>query len=147
MSALRNFFFGATINARSTDFGLLLLRMMVGLALALAHGRGKFPPSERFIQGAAKMGFPLPELFAWAAASGEFLGGLFLAIGLMTRPSAFLILATMGTAFFLVHGSDPFGDKEKAFLYGAAALLFLFSGAGRYSLDALINRGRTRRPR
>ena len=56
------------------DAGLLILRVFAGLSLALAHGLGKLPPSDRFIAGAAEMGFPLPALFAWAAALPESLG-------------------------------------------------------------------------
>ena len=138
MNALRSFLVGTTINARSTDLGLLFLRVFSGLALALAHGRGKFPPSQRFVENTEKMGFPLPEVFAWAAAGAELIGGVLLAIGLLTRPSATLIVATMATAAYLGHAGDPFGAKEKALLFGVVALLFLFSGAGRFSLDAFI---------
>ena len=144
MSALRNLLLGTTVNARSTDLGLLLLRVFTGLALALAHGRGKFPPSPRFIDGVAKMGFPLPEVFAWAAAGAELIGGVLLAIGLLTRPSSALIAMTLGTAAFIRHANDPFGGKEKALLFLAIAILFLLAGAGRYSVDALIRGGKRR---
>ena len=142
MTTVRNFLVGTTTNARSTDLGLLLLRVFTGLALALAHGRGKFPPSPRFIEGVERMGFPMPELFAWAAASAELIGGALLVVGLLTRPSAFFILLTMATAGFIRHAPDPFSGKEKAFLFGVVAVLFLLAGAGRYSLDALFRRGR-----
>jgi putative oxidoreductase len=142
MTPLRNFFIGTTINNRSTDFGLLLLRVAAGLAMALAHGRGKFPPGAQMVEGVAGLGFPMPEVFAWAAASAEFIGGFLLAIGLLTRPAALTMLATMATAFFLAHAKDPFGVKELAFLFGAIALLYVFSGAGRYSVDSLLNRKR-----
>ena len=121
------------------DAGLLVLRVFVGLGLALGHGMGKMPPSERFIGGVAGMGFPAPALFGWAAGLAEFAGGLLLALGLLTRPSAFFILPTMLVAAFLREGPS-FGDKEKALLYAAAAVLFVLAGAGRYSLDALIRR-------
>ena len=55
-----------------SDVGLLGLRLFAGLALAFAHGRGKLPPSERFIAGAGDLGFPVPIVFAWAAALSEF---------------------------------------------------------------------------
>ena len=63
------------------DLGLLLVRLAFGLAMALAHGLGKFPPSEKFIAGAASLGFPAPELFAWLAVIGELVGGFAIAIG------------------------------------------------------------------
>ena len=58
--------------------------------------------------------------------------------GLLTRPAAFFLLFTMGVAFFLQHGGAPFGEREMAFLYGAFSLTLLLTGAGRFSLDALL---------
>ncbi len=127
------------------DAGLLVLRLMAGLTLAFAHGLGKIPPSPGFVEATAALGFPLPSLFAWAAGLAEFAGGLCLAVGLLTRPAAFFVLFTMGVAFFLQHGADPFSAKELAFLYGAVALGLLLTGAGRFSLDARL-RGRIERP-
>lgn len=126
------------------DLGLLVLRLMAGLALAFAHGTGKIPPSPGFVEATANLGFPLPGLFAWAAGLAEFAGGLCLAVGLLTRPAAFFVLFTMGVAFFLQHAPDPFSAKEKAFLFGAIALTLMLTGAGRFSLDALL-RNRFRR--
>jgi putative oxidoreductase len=41
--------FGYEVNSRRTDAGLLILRVFSGLALALAHGWGKVPPSPGFV--------------------------------------------------------------------------------------------------
>ena len=122
------------------DIAFLLLRVLAGLALAYFHGLGKVPPSPGFVEGVAAMGLPLPVVFAWAAGLAELVGGVLLAVGLLTRPASFFILVTMGVAFFLRHADDPFLDKEKAYLYGAIALFFLLAGAGRFSLDRLMRR-------
>jgi putative oxidoreductase len=120
------------------DVGLLILRLMAGFALAFAHGINKMPPSEGFIGAVDALGFPFPAFFAWAAGVAEFAGGLCLAVGLLTRPSALLIAFTMAVAFFLQHAGDPFGDKEKAFLFGGIALFYLLAGAGRFSVDSIF---------
>ena len=41
-------------------------------------------------------------------------------------------------AVFVQHAADPFGKKELALLYLVPALTLLFTGAGRFSLDAQI---------
>lgn len=133
---------GAAAVSPANDLGLLLLRVIAGASLALAHGLGKVPPSERFIGRVAEMGLPAPELFAWVAATAEFGGGILLVLGLLTRPAAFLICGTMVIVALLAHAGDPFGDREKAVLFGAIGLLFLLAGPGRYSLDAWIGRAR-----
>lgn len=136
----RSLLFGTGDTSRATDLGLLVLRLGLGLSLALAHGLGKLPPSDGFIQGTGAMGFPLPVVFAWAAALSEFLGGLLIAVGLVTRPAAFFVACTMATAFFIGHAGDAFGDREKAFLFFVGALALLTSGAGRYALDRFFRR-------
>lgn len=123
------------------NLALLFLRVTLGLTMAFAHGLGKLPVQEGFVQGVAAMGFPMPVVFAWAAALAEFLGGLFIALGLATRISSFMWIGTMGVAAFITHAADPFRVKELAFIYLFAGIFFLISGAGRYSIDGAINRG------
>jgi putative oxidoreductase len=138
---MRNFFFGgAGGGSKMADAGLLLLRLVAGLGLAFGHGIGKIPPSSGFIENVSRLGFPEPEVFAWAAAASEFLGGLLLAAGFLTRPATIAIAFTMGTAAFRQNLGEPFTSKEKALLYMTIAVCFLLAGAGRYAVDALIRR-------
>jgi putative oxidoreductase len=133
-------FGGSASTSWMGETALGALRIFSGLALALAHGWGKLPVSADFVQFVARMGFPLPVLFAWSAALSEFVGGLLLAAGLCTRPAAFFVAVTMSVAAFIVHADDPFVRKEPALLFLMVALTFLFYGAGRVSVDALIRR-------
>lgn len=138
---MKRFLFGGAGGADAvSDAGLLLLRLFAGLALALAHGMGKIPPSPGFVGSVGAMGFPAPEAFAWASALAEFGGGLLLAMGLLTRPASLVIAFNMAVAAFLRHGDDPFGGKEKALLFLVVAVCFLLTGPGRFSLDRLLNR-------
>ncbi len=133
-------FGGEDFQSVTANTGLLLLRIYTGLSLALAHGIHKTPPSEGFIAGVEKLGFPAPDFFAWAAGLSEFAGGILLALGLLTRPSAFFICFTMSVAAFIRHSADPFGAKEKALLFAMIALFFLLTGAGKFAIDAVIRR-------
>lgn len=126
----------------SGDLGLFSLRVFAGSALALAHGIGKLPPSAGFVGGVEGMGFPAPTLFAWAAALAESVGGLLMAIGLLTRPAAFFVLVNMLVASFLMQAGDPFLERELALLYAAVAFLYMLAGPGRISVDALLARDR-----
>ena len=134
----RTLLFGSGETSQATDVGLLVLRLGIGLTMALAHGLGKIPPSDGFVQATAGMGFPLPVVFAWAAALSEFLGGLLIAVGFLTRPAAVALAFTMAVARFVQHGADPFGDGELALVYLVAALALVFTGAGRYALDRVL---------
>jgi putative oxidoreductase len=146
------------------DIALLVLRS-TGLLLALGHGWGKVVSlstggGDRFIQGVAGMGFPLPVLFAWAAALAELVGGLCVALGLGTRVAAGFAAFTMAVAAFVRHkaharllvwaglasASDEtlkaWGNPELALVYLAIFASIALAGGGRLALDSLLGRKR-----
>lgn len=134
----RFLFSGTPAGSWIAEAGTLALRVFAGVSLALTHGFPMLPPSEGFIGNVGNLGFPMPTAFAWAAKLSEFVGGVLLALGLLTRPAAFLIVCTMATAAFIHHAPDPFARKEMALLYFAIAVMFLLKGAGVWSMDRLI---------
>lgn len=138
---LRSILFGGyALPSLRADVGDLILRGVAGLSLAFAHGYGKLAAErfQGFTGGVEKLGFPAPSFFAGAAVFAELVGGILLAVGLLTRPAAFLIACTMAVAAFLRHAPDPFNVKELAFLYLAISLCYLLRGAGRLSADHVI---------
>lgn len=133
-------FGGETGLSPLANAGVTLLRIFAGVSLALAHGFGKLPPSEGFIDGTAKMGFPMPMFFAWVGALTESFGALFLALGFLTRLSSLLIVIFMLVALIGVHGADPYQKQELAFLYLFIALAFLLKGSGDWSIDSFLRK-------
>ncbi len=126
------------------DLGLAIARIGAGAMLAV-HGWGKIPVSEGFITGIAKMGFPAPTAFAWASALTEFAGAILLALGLMTRPVALALTFNMTVAAFIALKDAPWVTpmtggpaKEMALLYLLIFLIFVFTGAGRFSADRVL---------
>ena len=120
-------------------FGLLWLRFFMGAGIAY-HGYGKIfgGMMPRFTQGVAQMGFPTPELFAWAAALSEFMGGIFIIIGFLTRPAAFFVFFTMSVAAFITHSADPLNVKEMALAYWVMASALMLTGPGKFSIDRRV---------
>ncbi|MBV9079633.1 MAG: DoxX family protein [Elusimicrobia bacterium] len=118
------------------SLGLFWLRVIVGFSIA-SHGYGKVFGGHiaEFAKGVGAMGFPVPIVFAWAAALSELLGGILIAFGLRIRYAAFFVFFTMSVAIFIHHAPDPFKVKELAVLYWAAAGALMLTGAGRYALD------------
>ena len=131
---------GEEIKSRTLNIAMTILRVFAGLGMSFGHGMGKIPVSDRFIEGVANLGRPFPSFFAWAAAISEFLGGILLALGLLTRPSALFLSITMFVAAFLRHADDPFSGKEKALLYMFVFILFLLTGSGEYGTDHVLRR-------
>lgn len=131
-------FSGTTPASVAGDVSLTVLRVVTGGGMAYLHGLGKVPPSEGFIGFVGKIGFPIPELFAWGAGLAELVCGITLAVGFATKASAAFIFATMLVAIFGAHGGDPLSEKELAIMYAAALLPFLVMGSGRYAIDRFI---------
>ena len=82
----------------------------------------------------------------WVAGGLEFFGGLLLLIGLFTRPVAFILAGQMAVAYFMAHapgGFWPLQNKgELAVLYCFVFLFLAAAGAGVWSVDWCIRRGR-----
>lgn len=125
------------------DAGLLILRLGAGLTLSSLHGWGKLTGATAhlfqgqpwgFIGAVESLGFPLPILFALAAALAESIGGLLLAFGAFTRIAAAFVGTTMLVAIYrhLTAGEGA----ELAFLYLVSVVTLSLTGAGRYSVDA-----------
>jgi putative oxidoreductase len=143
---LKRVLFSGSRDARSVDLGMLLLRVFIGCFLAFGHGMGKLTTTDDMAGYLQKMNVPLPHAAAWAATLAEFLGGILLALGLLTRPAAFFIAFTMLVAVSTAHRHDPLfmnpngAAKEPALLFMMPAVFFLIAGSGRYGVDALIRR-------
>lgn len=140
MMKIGRIFSTESLSVNQDAFATTALRVFVGLSMGLTHGMGKTPPPQQLVDGLTGMGFPMPEVFAWLAALSELLGGIFLALGLATRPAAFFMTFTMGVAAFVAHSSDPFNVKEMALLYFFVGLFFVFRGAGKWSLDSFLSK-------
>ena len=134
---IKQILFGTTPDA---NIGILILRVFLGAAL-MTHGIPKmFGGLSGFTEGVAGMGIPFPQVLAFLAAFAESFGALFLLLGLLTRPMAFMIVCTMGVAVFSAHGGQPFAKQEMAWLYLVPALMFMLKGSGKWSLDFLLSR-------
>lgn len=136
---MRDLLFGTVrLSSVAGDFGLLVVRAFAGLSLALAHGLGKLPPQAGFVQGVTALG--LPAWTAWLSGFAETFGGLALAAGLLTRPSALVVAGNMSVAAFMRHAEDPYQRAELAYVFLSIAVAFLFIGGGRFAVDRLIKK-------
>lgn len=122
----------------------LALRVPLGIIFA-AHGAQKLfgwfggYGLEGTGQWMASIGLQPGYLMALAAGSAEFFGGLFLLIGLLTRPAAAVLAFTMLVAIFSTHISNGLFMTNNGYEFALALLAgvvaLAISGGGRLSLD------------
>lgn len=126
------------------DWGILILRVVVGLVF-MVHGGQKL-----FLMGIGgtagffgSLGVPLPQIAALLVIAVELVGGLALLVGIGTRYVAALLAADMLVAMATVHLPNGFfvdgGGVEFVLTLFAVTLFFALSGAGPLAVDARLN--------
>ncbi len=129
---------------RQIDTALAVLRVVLGITFILHGGQKLFVFGFSGVTGAfAQMGIPAPGLLGPFVAFVEFFGGIAILLGLLTRLAALGIGATMVVAILTVHLKNgffaPTGIEFPLSLLGSAVALVI-TGAGDFSLDALIGK-------
>lgn len=111
---------------------LSVLRIMSAL-LFIQHGTVKL------------LNFPVPyggTLAPLSLTAGilELVGGVLLAVGVFTRPVAFILSGQMAVAYFIAHAGSSFypivNKGELAILFCFVFLYIFFAGPGPWSRDA-----------
>ena len=123
---------------RFADSIYCVLRLLAGLMFACWGAKlvlgmfGGTPP-------------PVPPILV-VAGWIEVAGGLLIAIGLLTRPAAFICSGTMAVAYFMAHAPNGFfpilNKGELAVFYCWLFLFVFFYGPGRWSIDGLMSKGK-----
>ncbi len=120
---------------------LLAIPRIVGCYFLATHfGWSKFPTPDWFIEDTAKLGFPFPAFFAWAAVLTEVFGAALMVLGLMTRFASFLLFCTMMVAIFFQKADTELWEKLPAMGFLWISVFYMVIGSGRFGLDYLISK-------
>jgi putative oxidoreductase len=123
---------------KNIDLTLLLLRITSGVFM-LTHGWGKFLKlmGDEPIKFADPIGVGVTASLVLVVFSEVFCS-ILLFLGLTTRLAAIPLIITMLVAAFIVHANDGFGRQELPLLYTAIYIVFVITGAGKFSVDNWI---------
>nr|WP_210491151.1 DoxX family protein [Patulibacter sp. SYSU D01012] len=146
MSPIKTLLLPRSTTDGPADVGLLALRLVLG-AVFVAHGAQKLfgawggggisGTGQAFEAVGLSPGEPLAAL----AGTGELVGGVLLALGLLTRLGALSVGTSMVVAIVAMHLPGPFlGGYELPLALLAAAFAVMLVGPGRLSLDAVLRR-------
>ena len=135
----------------------LPVRLVIGYGF-LAHGWAKLSRGPAgFARLLEQIGAPLPQATAWASTLTEILGGLAILAGAFVAAVSVPLIVMMLVAMFTVHlrygfsainttgvtaDGPQFGPPgyEVNLLYVAGLLALILGGAGRFSIDRLLQR-------
>jgi putative oxidoreductase len=114
-----------------------ITRILFGIMMA-CHG------AQKVLGSFGGMPPGVPAFITWGGGGIELVGGVLLALGLFTRPVAFLLSGTMAAAYFMGHASQGFwpivNKGELAVIYCWLALYYAAAGPGAFSLDGMRRR-------
>jgi putative oxidoreductase len=126
--------------ARLSDLGLLLLRWVTG-AFLVWQSHDNILSAERmaeFEAFLAQFGFVAPAVMAPLCVWAQFLCGILLALGLLTRWAGLVTAFVFLVAVWMVHWPQDFPGWWPALVLVFLGLLFATLGGGRYALDARL---------
>lgn len=123
---------------------VLILRLFLGFAFMM-HGSQKVlgafgGPGIAGVAGMlTKLGLEPAQILAWVLSITEFVGGICLVLGFLTRFWAAGLVIDMGVAVAKVHLSNGFFASKNGFelplAFGVMALVILLTGPGSVSVD------------
>ena len=119
------------------DLGLLLLRLVTGAFLIWQSHDNVFSAArmQEFAGFLSQHGFPAPALLAPLCVWAQFVCGILLVLGLLTRWAGLVITFAFVVACVMVHWTQDFPGWWPALILVFLGLLFATLGAGRYAID------------
>jgi putative oxidoreductase len=128
--------------AAGQDLVLLVLRLLTGSFLVWAMWPNvSSAETMAVVVGVFRdMGFVYPEVFAPLSAWAQFLIGIALILGLLTRLVGLALAFNFVVGLYMAHMADSFRGQWPAWALLGFGLLFAAFGAGRFSLDRLWTR-------
>lgn len=137
MKAILRFLFPDKPDGQGFSLLLLSFRILFGILL-FTHGIQKWM---HFAELSATFPDPLgvgSSVSLGLAIFGEVFCSIAFIFGFFYRLVLIPMIFTMGVAFFVIHGGDPFAAKELAFIYLIVYVLLYIAGPGKYALDRFV---------
>ena len=130
--------------SRLQPWAICLLRLVLGVAMTY-HGYQKLMPygfhtthilagADHFAQFVASS-LRLPRWLGYVSVATEFLGGILLILGLLTRFTSFMVATNMAVAIALVTLRKGYSASDYPLALLAMALLLVTTGSGSFAID------------
>ena len=124
------------------DYGAVFLRVVIGSFIIYGVQDNVFSSQhmQEFADFLQQRGVPFPFFSARLSAYVQFLCGIMILLGAFIRVAAIPFIVNFVAAIAIAHLGDTFRGMFPALMMIAAGFFFLFYGAGKLSIDELLDK-------
>lgn len=126
------------------DYAAVFIRLIIGFHLVYGTQDNvfSFVRMEEFAEFLRVRSVPFPLFSAFLSAYAQFICGILFIIGAGVRYAAVVMIINFVAALIIAHIGDTYPNMSPALMMLAAACFFLLHGAGKPSIDNLLERRR-----
>ena len=127
---------------RYREYGALFIRLAAASMLVYGTQDNIFSDARmlEFRDFLAARNVPAPLFAAHLSVYAQFICGILYALGAFVRPAASVMVINFIAAILIAHLDTPFQSTFPALMMLASSLFLLLHGAGKPSIDCLIER-------
>lgn len=120
------------------NHGIAILRIAIGLLL-IYHGIEIFTPEtmNSYLEWEMFKG-PYGKFLVYMGKGSEFITGMLLLMGLLTRAAALVIIGNFSYITFFVGEGRFWYQEQHPFMFALFGVLFFITGPGAWSLDGIL---------
>ena len=126
------------------DYAAIFIRLIIGFHLIYGTQDNVFSYArmEEFAGFLRVRSVPFPLFSAFLSAYAQFICGVLFILGAGARYAAVVMIINFVAALVIAHVGDTYPNMFPALMMLAAACFFLLNGAGKLSVDNLLERRR-----
>jgi len=126
------------------EYAPVFIRLIIGFHLIYGVQDNVFSYArmEEFAEFLRVRGVPFPLFSAFLSAYAQFICGILFIVGALTRYAAIVMIINFIAALLIAHRADTYPRMFQALMMLFASLFFLVYGAGKLSVDNMLERRR-----
>lgn len=125
-----------------SDYGVIFLRLLIGVFIiyGVQDNVFSYEQMQEFAAFLGQKNVPFPLFSAFLSAYTQFICGVMILLGAWIRLASIPFIINFIAAIIIAHLDDTFRGMFPAIVMIAAGFFFLFNGAGKLSVDELLER-------
>ncbi len=125
-----------------SEYAAVFIRLIIGFHLIYGTQDNVFSYARmgEFAEFLRARGVPSPLFAAFLSVYAQFICGILFLVGANVRQAALVMIINFFAALLIAHRGDSYPVMFPALMMLSAAWFFLFNGAGKLSVDAVLKR-------